>query len=91
MGKYEHAIMVAVLLYVQWTKAQHRAKLSKWMLKLNEKGNAATIVEDKKKITSSNCDCGRSHVSAVDNLKVNIQMCKYGCDHGRSVTLCSVE
>ena len=48
MGKYEHAIMVAVLLYVQWTKAQHRTKLSKWMLKLNEKENPATIVEDRK-------------------------------------------
>ena len=48
MGKYEHAIMVAVLLYVQWTKEQPRAKLSKCMLKLNEKGNATTIVEDKK-------------------------------------------
>ena len=83
--------MVASLLYVQWTKAQHRAKLSKWMLKLNEKGNAATIVEVKKKITSVNCDSGRSRGTGVDNVKVNIQMDKYECDHGRSVTLCSVE
>ena len=90
MGKYEHAIMVVVLLYIQWTKAQHRAKLSKWMLKLNEKGNAATI-RRQKKITSANCDSGRSHETVVDNEKVNIQMGKYECDHGRSVTLCSVE
>ena len=27
-----NATMVAVLLYIQWTKARHRAKLSKWIL-----------------------------------------------------------
>ena len=83
--------MVVALLYVQWTKAQHRAKLLKCLLKLNEKGNATTIVEVKKKITSANCDSGRSHGTGGDNEKVNIQMSKYECDHGRSVTLCSVE
>ena len=49
MGKYEHTITVAVLIYLQWTEEQHRAKMSKWELKLNEKGNAATVVEDRKK------------------------------------------
>ena len=80
-----------IVTIVQWTKAQHRAKLSKWMLKLNEKGNAGTNVEIKKKIMSANCDSGRSHGTVVDNEKVNIQMSKYECDHGRSVTLCSVD
>jgi len=48
-GQNEHAITVAVLIYLQWTKAQNRAKMSKWKLKLNEKGNPATVVENRKK------------------------------------------
>ena len=70
--------MVAVLLYVQWTKAQHRAKMSKWMLKLKKKGYAATIVAVKEKnISSANCDSSRSHETVVDIEKDNIQMGKY--------------
>jgi len=37
-----------MLLYVQWTKTQHTAKLSQWMLKLNKTGYTATIVAVKK-------------------------------------------
>ena len=60
------------------------------MLKLNKKGYTATIVAVKK-ITSANCDSGRSYETGVDFEKVDIQMGKYECDHGRSVTLCSVD
>ena len=49
------------------------------------------LLSKTEKITSANCDSGRSHGTVVDNEKVNIQMDKYECDHGRSVTLCSVE
>ena len=61
------------------------------MLKLNKKGYTATIVAVKKKITSANCNSGRSYETGIDIKKVDIQMGKYECDHGRSVTLCSVE
>ena len=50
MGKkVDTAIKVAVLIYVQWTKAKHRAKMSKWKLQLKDKGNAATVAENSKK------------------------------------------
>ena len=82
--------MVAMLLYVQWTKAQYTAKLSKWMLKLNKKGYTATIVAVKK-ITSANCHSGRSYETAVDFEKVNLKQANMNCDPGRNVTLCSVD
>ena len=62
-------------------------KCRKWKLQLKDKGNAATVVENSKKIPSGNCDSGRSDGTVVYKEKVNIQMCKYRCDHGRSVTL----
>ena len=47
--KVDPAIKVAVLIYVQWTKAKHRAKMSKWKLQFKDKGNAATFAENSKK------------------------------------------
>ena len=90
MGKYEHAITVAVLIYLQWTEAQHRAKMSKWKLKLNKKGTLR-LLSKTEKIPSGNCDSGRSHETGIDiqTERSNGQKCT--CDHGRSVNLSSVD
>ena len=49
------------------------------------------LLSKTEKNTSGNCDSDRSDGTVVDNEKVNIQMYKYRCDHGRSVTLRSVD
>ena len=56
-----------------------------------KKGTVRLLSKTIKKIPSGNCDSGRSDGTVVYKEKVNIQMCKYKCDHGRSVTLRSVE
>ena len=44
MGKkVDTAIKVAVLIYVQWTKAKTQGKNVKWKLQLKDKENVATV------------------------------------------------
>ena len=66
-----NATMVAVLLYVQWTKAQHRAKLSKWILsgKFQLYSNVIIIPRDDGHLKNNkpisramkHCDSGRNY------------------------------
>ena len=44
MGKkVDTAIKVAILIYVQWTKAKTQGENVKWKLQLKDIGNAATV------------------------------------------------